>query len=73
MHSIIFTITTDMIPQRLYVHFDSKVAYNYSIVREEAEHLWQESADRRDGSIATAAAASVLYILYGSDGGMFSS
>lgn len=51
------------------MHFDSKVAYKYSTAREEAERLWQESVDKQDDSIATAAAGSVLFILYGSDGG----
>lgn len=55
--------------QRLYVHFDSKVAYKYSTVRKEAERLWQESIDNQDDSIATAVAGAILLFLYGSEGG----
>jgi hypothetical protein len=51
------------------VHFDPGVAYKYSSVRNEAEHLWQESIDGKDDSIATAAAATMIYKLYGADGG----
>jgi hypothetical protein len=51
------------------VHFDPGVAYNYSTVREETERLWQESIDKKDDGIATAAAGAILFILYGSDAG----
>ena len=55
------------------MHFDTEVASKYSIVREETERLWQESIDKKDDGIATAAASAILFILYGSDAGKSSS
>jgi hypothetical protein len=46
-----------------------RFAYNYSIALKEMELLWQESIDRNDERIATAAAGSILVILYGSERG----
>lgn len=51
------------------MHFDAEVAFKYSIVREEKERLWQQSVDKKDDCIATAAASAILFILYGSDAG----
>lgn len=69
--SIVNTLldSTDNPTQRLYVHFDPEVAYNYNTAREETDRLWQESIDQRDDSIATAAASGLMFILNGSDGG----
>lgn len=71
IRSTVYTLfdCTDIPFQRLYVHFDPEVAYNYSIVREETDRLWQESIDQKDDSIATAAASGMMFILNGSDGG----
>lgn len=55
--------------QRLYAHFDLEIAYKYSAVREEADRLWQESINKQDESIATAAAGAVLFIVNAADGG----
>jgi hypothetical protein len=51
------------------VNFDPEVGYSYSTARDETERLWQESLDKEDDSIATAAAGGLVYLVYGSDGG----
>lgn len=51
------------------MNFEPEVGYLYSIAREETGRLWQESLDRKDDSIATAAAGGLVYLVYGSDGG----
>jgi hypothetical protein len=51
------------------VHFDAKVASAHSVAWEETQRLWQEGVDRKDDSIATAAAGTVLYASHGAHGG----
>jgi hypothetical protein len=52
------------------VHFDAKVASTQNIAWEETQRLWQDSIDRKDDSIATAVAGTVIYASYGAHGGM---
>lgn len=51
------------------MNIDPEVGYNYSTARDETERLWQECLDKKDDSIATAAAGGLVYLVYGSDGG----
>jgi hypothetical protein len=52
------------------VHFDAKVASAHSVAWEETQRMWQEGVDKKDDSIATAAAGTMLYASYGAHGGM---
>jgi hypothetical protein len=52
------------------VHFDAKVASAHGVAWEETKRLWQEGIDKKDDSIATAAAGTVLYASYGAHGGI---
>jgi hypothetical protein len=52
------------------VYFDVKVASAQNLAWEEAQRLWQESLDRKDDSLATAAAGTALYCSYGAHGGI---